>query len=75
LSVESLAQSVTVEETVSVAAQLAPSGNTLEATSAKSEITGNFIRNFETPVADYGEVVNYSPGTFTLARMAPDSPG
>jgi len=67
LSVESLAQSVTVEETVSVAAQLAPSGNTLEATSAKSEITGNFIRNFETPVADYGEVVNYSPGTFTLS--------
>jgi iron complex outermembrane recepter protein len=67
LSVEALSQSVTVEETVSVAAQIAPSGNTLEATSAKSEISGNFIRNFETPVADFGEAVNYSPGTFTLS--------
>jgi iron complex outermembrane receptor protein len=67
LSVEALAQTVTVEETVSVAAQLAPSGNTLEATSAKSEISGTFLKNFETPIADYGEAVNYSPGAFTLS--------
>ncbi|MGD0873332.1 MAG: TonB-dependent receptor [Bryobacteraceae bacterium] len=67
MSVEALAQAVTVEASVSLAAQLAPSGNTLEATSAKSEISGTFIKNFETPTADYGEVVNYSPGTFTLS--------
>jgi iron complex outermembrane receptor protein len=67
MSVEALAQAVTVEGSVSLAAQLAPSGNTLEATSAKSEISGVFIKNFETPIADYGEVVNYSPGTFTLS--------
>jgi len=67
LNVESLAQSVNVEAVVSLAAQLAPEGNTLEATSAKTEISGDFIRNFETPVADYGEVINYSPGTFTLS--------
>jgi iron complex outermembrane receptor protein len=67
MSVESLSQAVTVEANASLAAQLAPSGNTLEATSPKSEISGNFIRNFETPIADFGEVVNYSPGTFTLS--------
>ncbi len=49
-----------------LAVQSAPEGNTLDATSPKTEISGNFIRNFETPIADYGEVVNYSPGTFTL---------
>lgn len=67
LSVESLNESVTVEAVVSVAAQLAPSGNTLDATAAKTEISGNFIRNFETPVADFGEYVNYAPGTYTLS--------
>jgi len=67
LQVASLSQTVNVEAVVSMAVQTAPAGNTLEATSAKTEISGAFIRNFETPVADYGEVVNYSPGTFTLS--------
>jgi iron complex outermembrane recepter protein len=66
LSVESLAQAVTVAETVSLATQLAPSGNTLEAASAKTEISGTFIRNFISPVSDFAEVVNLAPGTFSL---------
>jgi iron complex outermembrane recepter protein len=66
LNVESVATSVTVSETVSLAASTAPSGNTLEATSAKTEISGDFIKNFMSPLADYAEVVNLAPGTFSL---------
>ena len=66
MSVETLAQSVTVEESLSLAAQVAPSGNTLEATSAKTEVSSDFIHNFMSPVADYAEYVNYAPGTFSL---------
>jgi iron complex outermembrane receptor protein len=66
MSVESLTTSVTVSESVSVAAATAPSGNLLEAVSAKTEITSDFIKNFMSPVADYAEYVNYAPGTFSL---------
>ncbi len=66
LSVEALAQAVTVQESVSLAEQLAPSGNTLDATSAKTEISGEFIKNFISPMADFAEVVNLAPGTFSL---------
>jgi iron complex outermembrane receptor protein len=66
LKVASLNQSVSVEAVVSMAAQTAPSGNTLDATSAKTEISGTFIRNYTSPVSDFAEIVNYSPGTFSL---------
>lgn len=66
LAVGSVNQSVTVSEAVSLAAQLAPSGNTLDATSAKTEISKDFIQNFISPVSDFAEVVNLAPGTFSL---------
>ncbi len=66
LAVGSVNQSVTVSEVVSVAAQLAPQGNTLDATSASTEISKDFIRNFISPVSDFAEVVNLAPGTFSL---------
>jgi iron complex outermembrane recepter protein len=66
LSVESVSTSVNVTESVSVAAATAPSGNTLEAASAKTEVSSDFIKNFMSPVADYSEYVNYAPGTFSL---------
>jgi iron complex outermembrane receptor protein len=66
MSVETVATSVTVNESISVATALAPSGNTLEATSAKTEVNPDFIKNFMSPVADYSEYVNYAPGTFSL---------
>jgi len=66
LSVASQSQTVTVEAAVSVAARLAPSGNTLDATSAKTEITGDYIRNFISPIADFAEVVQMAPGTFSI---------
>ncbi len=67
LVVASMTQAVTVEGFAPLAMKTAPEGNTLDATAAKTEIGGSFIRNFETPIADYGEVINYSPGTFTLS--------
>src|SRR5215472_6510976 len=66
LSVESVAVEVTVNETISIAAITAPSGNRLEATAAKTEITQDFIRNFMSPLADYAEVVNFAPGTYSI---------
>ena len=49
LNVAELAQSITVEGTVSVAAETAPSQNTLDAFSARSEINPDFIQNFASP--------------------------
>jgi iron complex outermembrane recepter protein len=66
MSVEAASTSITVNETISMAAATAPSGNTLEAVSAKTEVTGDFIRNFMSPLADYSEYVNMAPGTFSL---------
>jgi iron complex outermembrane receptor protein len=66
MSVETLASSITVNETISMAAATAPSGNTLEAVSAKTEVSGEFIHNFMSPLADYAEYVNLAPGTFSL---------
>jgi len=66
LNVGELSQTVTVEGTVSVAAEMAPSQSTLEARSAKSEISPEFVQNFASPVADYTELLNMAPGTFSV---------
>jgi iron complex outermembrane receptor protein len=66
MSVESVSTSVTVSETISMAAATAPSGNELEAVSAKTEVSSEFIKNFMSPVADYSEYVNYAPGTLSI---------
>jgi len=66
LSVETVSTSVTVTESISTAAATSPLGNTLEATSAKTEISSEFIKNFMSPIADYAEYVNLAPGTFSL---------
>lgn len=66
LTVESAATEITVSDTISLAAANAPSGNTLDAVSARTEITQDFIKNFMAPTADYSEVVNLAPGTYSL---------
>lgn len=66
LSVGNVSQTITVQAVASLAAQLAPSGNTLDATSAKTEISGQFIKNFTSPVSDFAEIVNLAPGTFSI---------
>jgi iron complex outermembrane receptor protein len=66
LRVATQSQTVTVEEVVSLAAQLAPSGNTLDTTSARTEITPQFIQNFTSPLADFNEVIQMAPGTYSV---------
>lgn len=66
LNVDSISQSVTVEESVSMAVDLAPQGNTLDATSARTEISSNVITNFMAPVADFAEVIQQAPNAFSL---------
>lgn len=56
---------VDANATRSIAAALAPMDALLDETSARTEITSTMIRNFMSPVADYGEAVEMAPGTFT----------
>ncbi|HXJ44947.1 MAG TPA: TonB-dependent receptor [Bryobacteraceae bacterium] len=65
LNVDAISQSVTVQETVVLAADTAPQGNTLDATSARTEITPAVIQNFMAPVADFAEVIEQAPGAFS----------
>ena len=69
LTVNSASDSVTVEAntTGSVAAALAPMDALLGETSARTEISAAFINNFTSPIADYGEIVQMVPSTFTLS--------
>src|SRR5579885_889443 len=66
LNVSELAQSITVEGSVMVAAETAPSQNTLDTLSARSEVSPDSIQNCASPVADYTELLNYTPGTFSV---------
>jgi iron complex outermembrane recepter protein len=66
MAVEGVSSSVTVSESISLAAATAPQGNSLEAVSARTEISEEFIKNFMSPLADYSEYVNFAPGTFSL---------
>jgi iron complex outermembrane receptor protein len=65
LYVDAVSQSITVQETVTVAADTAPLGNTLDATSAKTEISSAVMTNFMAPVADFAEVIQQAPGAFS----------
>ena len=66
LFVDAVSQSVTVQERVSVAEELAPMGNTLDTTSAKTEISTAQIHDFMAPVADFAEVMQQAPNSFSV---------
>jgi iron complex outermembrane receptor protein len=65
LNVDAVSQSITVQETVTLAADTAPLGNTLDATSAKTVISSTVMTNFMAPVADFAEVIQQAPGAFS----------
>jgi iron complex outermembrane receptor protein len=68
LSISTVAQEVIVNAGVdSIAAETAPSGGFLEERSAQSIVSNTYIENFTSPIADYGEIVQIVPGTFTLS--------
>jgi len=67
LSVGRLTEQVTVSAALPAAAASAPSQGSLTARSAQSLISGEFIRNFTSPVADYSQVIQMAPGTFSVS--------
>jgi len=68
LLIAAAADQVTVEaaNANSIAAQLAPMDGLLEARSARTEISTAFIQNFTSPISDYSELLQMSPGTFSI---------
>jgi iron complex outermembrane receptor protein len=68
LAVNSVAEEITVNAGIdSIAAETAPSGGFIEERSAQSLISNTYIRNFVSPIADFGEIVQIVPGTFTTS--------
>jgi iron complex outermembrane recepter protein len=66
LSLSSVAEQVTVNAGIeSVAAQLAPSGGFIEERTPQSLVSNTYIENFTSPIADFGEIVQIVPGSFT----------
>ena len=68
LKIGSVSEVVTVEanDSDSVAAHLAPMDSLLDERSARTEIKSVFIQNFTSPNADFGELVEMAPGTFSI---------
>ena len=58
--------SVDADATGSIAARLAPMDGLLDARSARTEITAAFVDNFTAPTADYSEIIQMAPGTFSV---------
>src|SRR5436190_152288 len=67
LTLAGISQEVNVSEFVPLAATLAPSQSSLDARSAQSVISPEYIENFISPNADYTEVVQMAPGTFSFS--------
>jgi iron complex outermembrane recepter protein len=68
LGVGNVSQQVTVSagDSDSIASQLSPVQALLDARSARSEISPEFIQKFTSPVTDYAEIIQIVPGTFTI---------
>lgn len=71
LSVGSVSQTVEVTATTSMAAHVATSQGSLDARSAASLISPQFIQNFVSPVGDYSDMVQMAPGTFSVSANGP----
>ena len=68
LTISSLTTQITVNAGIdSVAAETAPSGGFVEERSAQSLISDSYVKNFTSPIADYGEIVQIVPGAFSLS--------
>jgi iron complex outermembrane receptor protein len=68
LNVDSIIEQVEVNAGIdSIAAQSAPSGGFIDERTPQSIITNTYIENFTAPIADFGEIVQIVPGTFTTA--------
>ena len=70
MAIGGVSQQVTVEanDSNSLAAQHAPLDALLGATSARTLISSAYIQNYASPIADYGELTQHVPGTFTQSQ-------
>ncbi len=68
LALGSVSDAIIVEaaNSGSIAAQHAPMDGLLEARSARTEVSPVFVQNFTSPLADFGELVEMAPGTFSI---------
>jgi iron complex outermembrane receptor protein len=68
LSISSVAEQIIVNAGIdSVAAQAAPSGGFIEERTPQSLVSNTYIENFTNPIADFGEIVQIVPGTFSTS--------
>ena len=68
LGVSSVMQQIEVNAGVdSIAAEAAPSGGFLDERSPQSLVSNNYIENYTSPIADFGELVQIVPGAFTTS--------
>ena len=72
MTVLGVSEEMTVTEFMPLAATLAPSQSSLDARSAESVISPDYIQNFTSTNADYTEIVQMAPGTFSFS---PNGPG
>lgn len=70
LNLASVSEEVTVEAEAdtSLASQLAPVKGLLDAGSARSEITSQYIREFTSPVTDFSDIIQAAPGTVSWSN-------
>ncbi len=52
---------------IPAAAKTAPSQGSLDARSAQSTVSDEFVRNFISPIADYSQVIQMAPGMFSYS--------
>jgi iron complex outermembrane receptor protein len=65
LSLASVSEEVSVEADAdtSLAARLAPVKSVLDAGSARTEITSNYVSEYTSPVTDFADIIQAAPGT------------
>jgi hypothetical protein len=71
MSVAGVSQTIDVEAAVTLAVEAAPSQSSLDAKSAESVIGSAYIRNFISPTGDYSDVLQMSPGSFSVSPKGP----
>jgi iron complex outermembrane receptor protein len=65
MAIASVSEEVTVEAEAdnSIAAQLSPVKSVLDAGSARTEITSNYVSEYTSPVTDFADIIQAAPGT------------
>ena len=71
LAVGAINEQVDVSVTLPGAARVAPSQGSLEARSAQSSISDQYVRDFTAPVSDFSQVIQMAPGTFSYSANGP----